>query len=186
MRYLYCIVLLLFISYASSAQQKHSVGVYTSFANSGSRSTAGMIGAPGLSISDGYVMGAEYNRKISGQWLSVTGGLEYTYYNVVVSAISFAATSIKNPGNAHYLTIPLYLRADFLKFFFITTGIIGDIDAGSNVIDLKGGLGFTGGAGAKYDFKKITLFVQPYYEAHWNKSNRIIGTGVRTGLCYRF
>ena len=178
-----CCVLLCFPAVHA---QKNSVGVYTSLFTHGepfqffSKST----GSGSLTTNKTFLIGAEYTRSLN-KTFKLCGGLKYAEHSITTDNIS--TTGISNPQKGHlrFVTIPLYLRADVLKYVFFTFGTLYDVQTESDRVTIKHGFGLTGGTGLKYDFRgKSTVFVQPYYELHATAD--YLMWGIRTGLSYRF
>jgi len=89
------------------------------------------------------------------------------------------------------LNIPLTLRANFLKYFFINGGLFVDIDIStSSPVDNQTGIGALLGISVKYDFKNgISVFGNPYTKLHslipfsdTKYHQRILETGIRIGI----
>ena len=92
------------------------------------------------------------------------------------------------------ISIPLVLRANFSKIFFINAGTLIDFDFAKDneIIDNQTGMGFTIGLGVKYDFKcGISVFANPFLRLHSliyfvpdKLHNRLCDGGVRFGITY--
>ena len=174
------------------------ISIYSSFLNSGS-----IVKKPGLrgdykhtTGKKTFLLGFDYAKSFN-KWLTISGGLEFSDHEIItINKLSVPPFTIYDPvtGNIQLMTIPLYLRADFLKYFFITFGTIIDLEVKNTVTNSQSGIGITGGAGVKYDIKqKFTLFAQPYYQLHgiylFNGGANpeiLLNAGIRTGFSYRF
>jgi len=92
------------------------------------------------------------------------------------------------------INIPVTLRVNFLKYFFINGGILFDIDSSaSSPIDSQTGIGSILGLGIKCDFKSgLSVFANPYLKAHsmipfssGDNHQRLMESGFRFGLMYQ-
>ncbi|MDB5210901.1 MAG: hypothetical protein JWQ30_1728 [Sediminibacterium sp.] len=176
-----CIALL--FSFCSFSQQ-NSVGAYTSFFNSGSHFSFGVIGGGSITTDKTFLIGIEYTRSLD-KLFSIGGGIKYSYHNITTDNASTTGMSNPRHGHIQFVTLPLYLRADVWKYVFFTFGTFLDIQAESDLVTTMQGFGVTGGTGFKYDFKnKTTIFVHPFYEYH--PTQNYIMFGLRTGVAYRF
>ncbi|MES2372023.1 MAG: hypothetical protein V4557_05545 [Bacteroidota bacterium] len=169
------------------SQSKHGIGIYTSLFNTGSNfEFGGRMGGSSIQIENASLVGVEYNRGLN-KWLKVSIGVEYSRHRGYEHYISGSGTLVVNHGYIQHITLPLYLRADFWKYFFFTFGTIIDLEAKSDLDYKHSNIGITGGTGFKYDFKnKITVFVHPFYELHGTSSGSLITGGLRTGISFRF
>ena len=175
-------ILFSFFSFA----QKNSIGVYTSFFNSGSRFMIFTVGGGSLTTDNTVLIGAEYTRSLN-KTFRLVGGIKYSNHNITTDNTSTTGISSPEHGHIRFVTIPLYLRADVWKYVFFTFGTLYDAYAESDRTSTVNGFGITGGTGFKYDFKnKTTVFVHPFYEYHPTKNSNYTMFGLRTGLSYRF
>jgi len=92
---------------------------------------------------------------------------------------------------AALITLPLTLKAGFLKYFFVSGGIILDLEAShSSPIDSQTGFGAGLGAGVQYHFRSgLSLFVNPYVRGHAllplmgdRNHQKLWDNGVRLGM----
>ena len=92
------------------------------------------------------------------------------------------------------ITIPVAVRVNFLRYFFINGGLNFDVDASLSMpITNQTGLGFNLGLGFKYNFNcGFTAFVNPYTKYHSLVSfssekypQHLLESGIRLGLMYR-
>ncbi|MDR1170114.1 MAG: hypothetical protein LBK97_04685 [Prevotellaceae bacterium] len=139
-----------------------------------------------------YALGLTYIRGLN-KWLEIETGLEYVKHNVNIIPNVMPGTNIfmrTQQTGLPLLDIPVTVRANFLKYFFINAGILLDIDI-SNSIYLENQTGFGGiaGFGANYDFKSgLSIFLNPYIKAHsWiyvGERQKILEKGFRLGITY--
>jgi len=141
-----------------------------------------------------YSIGLNYIKSLN-TWLEYETGLEYsrkasstrivypdTYSDLVVSKSS-----------TKLLSIPLTLRANFLKIYYINSGLFVDFDlGGNNPSRYRPGIGLLYGIAAEFDFKHgFSFFVNPYFKNHSiiqfssdEQQLKVNEAGVRFGLTY--
>ncbi len=127
-------------------------------------------------------------------WLYLETGLIYAQYKVEQTP-GFMPGMDMTPkaGRIDLLTIPATLHIDFLRFFFIHTGIALDMQLRNNIVNDQTGLGISAGLGVKYDFRvPISVFVNPYALVHSlvgisfeQNPYKLIESGWRFGIGYR-
>jgi hypothetical protein len=96
-------------------------------------------------------------------WLDFETGLEYSKHNFIFTP-PFAGTPVTPYDvSASLIDVPLTLRANFLKYFFINGGFTLDYNSDlSNRVNSQTGIGCVLGFAAKYDFKSgFSIFVNP-------------------------
>lgn len=152
-----------------------------------------LYGGGGLEGKGYFAAGINYIKPIK-KWFSVEAGIEYSQHKV-------RASSAPMPGmwywdtDASLISIPVNARFNFLKYFYAQSGLLADIDISDKKdIDRQTGIGAALGLGAKYDFKKVSVFINPYLRNHgifaFNTprglfSNDMISeTGVKLGVLY--
>jgi hypothetical protein len=122
-------------------------------------------------------------------------GLEYSNHSVTITPTVDQQNNPAFGSSIMLLSVPASLRLTFLKYFFLTGGILLDIDISNhNSISNQSGLGAVAGLGIKYDFKSGTgFYVNPFYKSHsWisfsGEYNRqkLNGYGIRLGVLYSF
>lgn len=140
-----------------------------------------------------FTLGINYVHPLS-KWLDVETGLEYSKHNVIVWP-NLPPDMDNSPRKADFslINIPVTLRANFLKYFFINGGLFLDIDASLNSpIDSQTGLGALGGIAFNYHFKNgVSAFVNPYIKIHSlvptsdiQYHQRVWENGIRFGVTY--
>jgi hypothetical protein len=176
-----------------------TISAYTSFVNSGSTIAGFSVGNGGKRQTGRktFLIGTEYKKQLA-KWFSLNGGIEYADHEIItVTGTDYPPFTVSGPvaGHVQLLSMPLYLRIDFLKYFFITSGGVFDLELKNTVTNNQSGIGATGGIGVKYDFKnRLSVFIHPYYQLHgvilFNNNNnspeRLLTAGIRTGVSYRF
>lgn len=120
-------------------------------------------------------------------WLEVETGVTYNLRNFETSSLDVASEVSPENKTLHMVNIPIGVRATFLKYGFVNSGIL---------IDLleEPGIGSYVGAGLKVDSPVgVGMFINPYIKMHsvlpidFNlKANRIIDAGIQIGISYSF
>ena len=152
-------------------------------------------GAASYNSDNFYTLGVNYIHPLN-TWLEIETGLEYSNHTILIQP-NLSPDMDNSPYNADFslLNIPLSLRANFLKYFFINGGPILDFDiSNSSPVDSQTGIGGLLGIAAQYDFDfGLEVFINPYLKAHSlipfsseNYPQRLMETGVRIGLTYDF
>jgi len=151
------------------------------------------LGAASYNSDYFYTIGMTYVLPLQ-KWLEAETGLEYSKHSIIIQPDlppNMDVTSRKE--KISLVNIPITLRANFLKYFFVNGGLFIDIDSSINSpIDNQTGIGAIVGISAKYDFDfGISVFVNPYTKIHSllpfqleRYPQRILESGVRIGLTY--
>ncbi len=140
-----------------------------------------------------FTVGINYLHPIN-KWLEVETGIEYSKHHIIIGSM-FPPGMDNSLQKADFslINVPVTLRANFLKYFFINGGLIIDINASpDSPIDNQTGIGAIVGVAAKYDFKNgVSAFVNPYIKVHslvpFSNSQyqqRVLETGIRIGVTY--
>ncbi len=128
------------------------------------------------------------------KWLEIEAAFEYT-------KIRITNTSAYNPnyqtsiteGDMSLMNIPVVLRANFLKYFFVNAGVfLGFNNDVNEIIDSQTGLGLMTGVGIKYDFEAgVSIFVTPYLKyyaaipfSHNEYQQHVGNSGLKFGITY--
>ncbi len=154
---------------ASYEKSPGRIGIsYSSFGDNDVFISADVDGAASYNCKHFFNIEINYSYDLT-KWLETEFGIGYTKQSVISlpgDDPGYEYTSTK--GNFSLIDIPITLKADFFRFFFVNGGALLDIDASLNSpIDNQSGLGFIVGVGAKYKFRKgISLFVNPYTKVH--------------------
>ncbi len=187
----FLIILFLFlISITLNAQDTHKqkrygkIGLtYSSFGKNKVHRTDVLDGDASYKGVDFYTLGITYLIPVNGL-LELEMGLEYSKHTIAVSTQN-AEFSLVN--------IPVTLRANLFKYFFLNGGAFLDIDnAGDGPLDSQTGIGALFGAGVKYDFKSgVSIFINPYLKLHSlfqysqvDDHKQLYEAGVRMGVTY--
>ena len=142
-----------------------------------------------------FTYGISYLKPLN-KWLDIETGMEYLSCRVEKRIIYIGPTTglfTSQGATLSMLSLPVAVRANFLKYFFVNTGLLLDIDVSSNsIINSQSGLGTLLGLGMKYDFKNgISLFVNPYTKVHLfplsfeRNQQHFMESAVRFGIAYK-
>lgn len=140
-----------------------------------------------------YSIGINYVRPISSH-LEFETGFEYSHHNILVKPnLGPGQEGASYNDSFAVINVPLTLRAQFLKYFFLNGGLIIGFDAGdSSPISSQTGIGALIGLGAQYQTNSpIGLFINPYFKAQTlipfsmgGSHQRVLETGIRMGVSY--
>lgn len=156
----------------------------------------GLDGAPSYENDGYFAVGINFLKPIN-DWLEFETGLEYSKHHVVVHPnLPYNMHEIYVPREESFalINIPLTLRVNFLKYFFVNGGLLIDIDASKSPdIDKQNGIGSLLGLGLKYDFKSgLSAFANPYAKVHAlipfpaeRNHEKVFEAGFRFGLTYQ-
>lgn len=150
-----------------------------------------LVGAPSYNGKGFWAAGLVFSQGIN-RWLEWESGVEYSRHRIeVFPNLPPESDTSTREEKAALITLPFTLKAGFLKYFFVSGGILLDFDASTNSpIDSQTGFGLSAGAGMKYDFRSgLSLFVNPYVRAHsllpltgFSHHNQIWDNGIRIGV----
>lgn len=175
---------------------KHTIGISSAFIGNSSiyyfQTREGGANYEG----DGYyTIALNYLYSIN-RVLDIETGIEYGKYSMTVTAYPPPPyEEITYLADYELINIPVSLRANFAKYFFINGGIQFDFDLKNEyTYSSHKGMGAMIGVGFNYTFKfNLSLFVNPYVKAHhlinfsdYNVSNDIKELGIRIGMMYSF
>lgn len=140
-----------------------------------------------------YVAGINYLYPFNNV-IEFETGIEYANHNFYIFSTDplIDASGIKT--NISVINIPLGLRVNFARYFFINGGVNMDINSSkSEYIDSQTGIGGLIGLGIKYDSHfGVSVFVNPYFKAYSlipftvvENHQRLMESGLRFGLMYK-
>ncbi len=191
-----CLVLIAFSLQAQTPdneKKNRSIGLcYSSFGESDVFRFNGLEGEGNYAVDKFFTIGLCYIGSIN-KWLEFETGVDYSKYTVLITPSFIPDMSISSrKENFSIVSIPLTLRANFLKFIFVNGGVFIDVDGTKSPIDSQTGIGSLFGIGAKYDFKcGGSIFINPYFKLHAllpfssnNNQQKLYESGVRVGLTY--
>ena len=174
--------------------KKREVGI--TFSPSGTNDVITFVPKEGAAWYSGtgfWNVGVMYVAGIN-KWLSAETGLEFShqYIQIHPNLPPGEDESIRD-DDFSLVNIPLMLRADFLKYFFVNGGLLFSLDPSmNNPIGTQTGLGANLGLGLKYEFKnRMSLFVNPYLRLYsilpfalTDHEQGVVESGFRIGLTY--
>ena len=199
---LFILYFIFIASFSSNAQKnedeprKGQIGItFSSFGDNDVVRSQELIGSASKSGDSFYTFGINYLYKLNNTF-DVETGIEYSNHKIIVKSMVFPDMDTYSPhysANLSLVNIPITLRVNFLKYFFLNGGLLFEMDAGtSSPIDGQTGLGSILGLGIKYDFKSgLSVFVNPYFKMHslvpftsGDNHQRLMESGFRFGLMY--
>lgn len=142
-----------------------------------------------------FTYGISYLKPLN-KWLELETGLEYLSCPIETKSIVSTpngVTTLTRSSTLSMLSLPVTVRVNFLKHFFVNGGLLLDVDVSSNsIINSQSGLGSLLGLGLKYDFKNgISVFVNPYSKIHLfplsfeHNQQHLLESAVRFGIAYK-
>lgn len=153
-----------------------------------------LIGGPSYHGKGFNGFGIQYSKSLL-KWLAFETGFEYMKNKIdIVPGPNPNIDRTPKRESLELMSIPLYLRVDFLRYLFINGGFSLDMETQNNFSDDQSGIGFALGAGVKYAFKPgITLIVNPLIQQHaflpFTKEEyqqRLLNSGIKFGIGYTF
>jgi len=186
-------LLLLCGTLGANAQSKNTLSVVYGTAVS-SVNIHRVIGDFGFDDRRGTTFGVNYNRGISKAF-SVESGLYFSQDDIFFSN-SLPGAHVEKQEQVKMLTVPVYAKLGFLKYFFVDGGMLVHFQtnySSSSTLSRQSGLGYELGLGAKYDFGRVQIFVNPYVQYHtliqFDSSRsyfNLMDFGYKFGLGYDF
>ncbi len=153
-----------------------------------------LMGATSYESNEFFNIGINYIQGVNS-FVEIETGLEYSKHFVMVNPPIFHnITIMPRKMSFSLINIPATIRINFLKYFFINSGLLLDIDISSNSsIDSQSGIGAIMGIGLKYDWDGgVSVFVNPYTKVHsllplmhWNHHQRVWENGFRFGVTFK-
>lgn len=153
-----------------------------------------LIGAPGYDGDGYFALGIHYVKTIH-TWIEFETGIDYSRHTVLITPTFYPG--IEQSSHHEHLSlvnVPLTVRANFLKYFFLNGGVFLGIDPNaSSPIHHQSGIGGMIGIAAKYDFRcGGSVFINPYTKWHAiipfsaeDDPQRIFESGIRIGVTYQ-
>ncbi len=196
MKNIYIVLFLLIFPARSFAQSSHQFGIVYGFAANELVRKDDLMGAPSHDGKGASTIGLRYIKTLKNNFAFETG-LEYSQFKFSISPAEHPATQqTSRREKIELLSVPIYGNYTFGKYFFLNGGLIADFEVNkkeNRSLDGQSGLGAGLGIGGKYEFKRITLSVSPYFRKHAifatdkeRYQERIIEAGIRFGAGYRF
>jgi hypothetical protein len=153
------------------------------------------IGGPGYSTEGGQMYGLNYTRNIT-KVFSIETGLEYSVNNLLWDyEDAYNPHFIPQKVSVKMLSVPIYANFTFLKYLFANAGITADFETShqsDEIVTNQSGIGLELGIGGKYNFNRMTVFINPLIQMHAivafhnENSGSLLDQGVKFGIGYRF
>ena len=191
-----CLFLVFFCFTTFVSAQKGQLGItFSALSDNGVARFRSMEDDSSTDAGKSFTYGISYLKPLN-KWLDIETGMEYLSCRVEKQIIYIGPTTglfTSQSATLSMLSLPVTVRANFLKYFFVNTGLLLDIDVSSNsIINSQSGLGTLLGLGMKYDFKNgISLFVNPYTKVHLfplsfeRNQQHFMESAVRFGIAYK-
>ena len=191
-----CLFLVFFCFTTFVSAQKGQLGItFSVLSDNGVARFRSMEDDSSTDAGKSFTYGISYLKPLN-KWLDIETGMEYLSCRVEKQIIYIGPTTglfTSQSATLSMLSLPVTVRANFLKYFFVNTGLLLDIDVSSNsIINSQSGLGTLLGLGMKYDFKNgISLFVNPYTKVHLfplsfeRNQQHFMESAVRFGIAYK-
>jgi hypothetical protein len=190
---LWVVVCFLAVQTSLNAQKEHNSRIGLTVSSLGVGSIIGESSSTNYDLEDKsfYTAGLTYIKGLN-KWLDVEAGVEYSNHNIGITPnfwngaenVYMRIQKVK----LQLFNIPVMLKANFLKYFFVNGGLLVDIDiTNSDYIKNQTGIGGIVGLGASYDFDfGLSVFLNPYIKAHsWidiSEREKILEKGFRLGI----
>jgi len=153
------------------------------------------IGAAGYAGKGETLYGLNYTRNLSKSF-SIETGLEYSTNNVLWDyEDAYDPTFKPQKASIRIVSVPVYVNFTFLKYLFADAGVMADFETNyhsDSITPNESGIGLGLGIGGKYNFKRVTVFVNPFLQTHAiiafqdKGGGTLSDTGVKFGIGYRF
>jgi hypothetical protein len=190
--------LLLFFTnllFGQSSDASSSIDIYAPlFVNFQVNNIRKTEGSPSYQSKNSYAFGINYMYSTC-TCSAYEVGIEFSNYTVTVVPAPTGQLQESHNEKISLISVPLELRLNFLKYFFVDGGFMIDIDVSkSGSISNQSGFGASAGLGIKYNFKSgIGFYINPYYKMNsWvsfapsHNAQRISESALKFGLTYRF
>ncbi len=183
------IAVILLTGFTTRAQQ-NSFGIHFG-AGSGILLQKKLDGGPSTELNTGLSAGLQYGRKLTDK-LHLLTGLNWYHNRVSVTPAFYPdieRTTTKHPLNLLY--IPVHLKYDLSRYFFVNGGLIGGLDITRNkVITEQSGIGAGLGLGTRFTIVPgFSAELNPYLNFHGllltNRDKypeRVLDAGVKLNL----
>ncbi|HRO08192.1 MAG TPA: outer membrane beta-barrel protein [Saprospiraceae bacterium] len=187
----FCITLCCFCGTITiTIAQINSYGISTGIGK-GTILKQSLDGDASYDILTGYTLGVIYNRKMN-DIIHLHTSINWYNNSVVITPAFYPGINLAPKSYAlQMIYIPLYLRMNLSKYFFITGGFTGDIDVTKhNQITDQSGLGASIGAGFEMAVSNsFSIQLNPYMNFHGlilshkdKYPERLLDTGIKLNL----
>jgi hypothetical protein len=186
MKFKLILSVLILLSIQAFSQTKNNISLVYGIANN-TGDNHGAIGDYGYNAESGWMYGLSYTRNLSRAF-SLETGLLYSVNKIQLTTIG-PAGGIYNQ-NLNMLSVPVYAKLNFLKYFFAQWGFSLDHEtnySSNSIIDDQSGIGIVVGIGGKYNIGNASIFVNPFFCRHaLAAQNNLVETGIKFGIGYNF
>ena len=183
------------INNLTHAQTKNRIAITSGISSNVVFQSAPLLGGGSNEGKGANAFGIRYTRNLNDLF-SIETGLEYST-NKIQSTPSYTGQQMpSSQHNVRMVSLPLYGNLTFLKYLFVNAGAIFDLETDKDASQTRGmnsqsGVGYGFGVGGKYDFNKMTILVNPFFQKHavittHNHPERIAELGVRLAIGYNF
>jgi len=185
----------LFAQNTVKATKSGQIGIsFSSFGSNDVFSFQTLEGAASYNADKFYTLGINYLYPLN-KTFDIETAFEYSKHYITIEP-NLPPDMDVSPYGAEFsvINIPVTIRINFLRHFFVNGGLMMDIDPTvSSPVDSQSGIGAIMGLGLKYDSKSgIAVFVNPYFKAHALISflsdeypQHLMESGFRFGVMYK-
>ncbi len=145
-------------------------------------------GSGNYDLKTGVSVGFQYSRQFSDR-LSLQTGINGYHTNVAITPAFYPGTDMTPKEHELWLIyVPVFLKVDLSKYFFINGGLLADIDiTKEKVITNQSGMGAGLGIGTEFSItNKFALQLNPYVNLHGivltdkeNYPERVFDAGIK-------
>ena len=154
---------------SSFSKSKGAIGItYSGLGDNDAYYFESLVGVGGYDGKGYYSLGITYIRPITKR-LDIENGISYSKYKYRVSSAPMPDPPAPYNITNAVVDIPVTVRWNFLKYFFLNGGLLLGIDTGKeNHLDRQTGIGAMIGVGVKYDLKNVPVgfFANPYFKMY--------------------
>jgi hypothetical protein len=150
-----------------SKGQKHSYGLSVGVGN-GTILKQRSIGGPSYDVGTAFSIGLQYSKKINDNLHLMTGVNWYTNTLTVIPSFYPGIDQTPKDYNVQLIYIPVLLKVNLGKYFFINGGLLGDIDISKGkYIASQSGIGASIGPGVEFSLGgKFAIQLNPFLNFH--------------------
>ncbi len=188
--FLFCLIFGTSLTLTAGDKTGGQIGLtFSSFGKNDILNSQESLGSPGYR-GDGFKsFGISYLYQLN-RTMDVETGIEFSGHKIIVDPnlpLIYGGTSSRS--KLLLLNIPVTLRFNFLKYFFINGGVLLGVDSSnSSPIGSQTGIGGLLGLGFKYKLnEEVAVFVNPYSKfnsiiSFTESHQRILESGFRFGV----
>jgi hypothetical protein len=152
-------------------------------------------GGPGYKGQGDLIVGFNYSRSLTKSF-SIQTGLEYSVNNVLWNyEDAYNPSFTPQRASIRMLSVPVYANFTFFKYLFADVGLAADFETSHQsdaIVSDQSGISFGAGIGGKYNFNKMTVFINPFFQLHaiaafhHEGGGSLVDQGVKIGIGYNF